>query len=133
MADGQIVLIAGFPLEIPVEIGNLVDSKRFVYGDEEAAHYFVSYLTDKLQPEKYGEYLTYMGATGYHYQLETRAAEMGPLHGTRVSDDLLISITSRGEQKFSGPSGGFAQRYGLPRFVRFTSGRGQGDLHCGSR
>lgn len=94
MVNGTFSVPAGFPQDIPLESGSLVESATTQYPAENAQQLSASYQSSKTVAQKYSEYRNYMERVGYQITENTANSSTRAIFGTKVNTNLSVAISS---------------------------------------
>ena len=95
MINGTLSLPAGFPQDIPLEKGNLIESATTYYPEQNVRQLSISYQSSRTTTEKYAEYKNYMTASGYEITEEDTNAPVRAIFGVKEDRNLSVAISSR--------------------------------------
>lgn len=95
MINGVVPAPAGFPQDIPLESGNLVESATTQYPREDARQLSLSYLSSKTMTQKYAEYKNYMEQTGYQITEGSAGSSLKTIWGTKENANLTVVVSSK--------------------------------------
>jgi len=95
--DGALPTPAGFPEDIPIETGNILESASTKYPDQNAEQLSLSYTSSKTVAEKYTEYKTYMTQASYDVTEGDASSPLKALFGTKTEANLSVVISSSEE------------------------------------
>ncbi|MDP3874954.1 MAG: hypothetical protein Q8Q22_00320 [bacterium] len=98
MINGTLSLPAGFPEDIPLEGGSLIESATTQYPRENARQLSVSYLSSRTMTQKYVEYRDYMKQAGYQIVEGSASSPIKSIFGTKKDANLSVAISSAGGQ-----------------------------------
>ena len=98
MINGAVSAPVGFPQDVPLENGSLIESATTEYPRENAQQLSLSYQSSKTIAEKYAEYKKYMTASGYKITEGGTNSPVRAIFGTREDANLSVVI-SRAEGK----------------------------------
>ncbi|MDO8565095.1 MAG: hypothetical protein Q7R67_00480 [bacterium] len=94
--NGTLRAPAGFPAEIPLEVGVILESATTEYPNQDASQLSVSYRSDKTVAQKYAEYKSYLTNAGYQITEGSTNAPVRALFGTKVEANLSVAISANG-------------------------------------
>ncbi len=92
--DGILSAPAGFPKDIPLENGAVLESATTRYPDQEAQQLSVSYRSSRTVAQKYAEYKAYMTQAGYEITEGATNAPVRAIFGTKSNANLSVAISS---------------------------------------
>ena len=95
MIDGALSLPGGFPQDIPLETGNLIESATTYYPEQNVRQLSLSYWSSRTMTEKYAEYKNYMTTSGYKITEEDTNAPVRAIFGVKEDRNLSVAISSR--------------------------------------
>lgn len=95
MVNGSFSLPAGFPQDIPIEVGNLIESATTRYPEQNVQQLSISYRSSKTITQKYAEYRNYMTVSGYQITEENGTAQVRAIFGVKEGHNLSVAISSR--------------------------------------
>lgn len=91
----------GFPASIPVELPNIKESFKALYGDQKATQYTVSYTSSKTADQLWTIYTTYLASAGYKIDKTSSSTKApGNLRATKDQDEISIIITKANSSSF---------------------------------
>lgn len=94
MVNGVLPIPQGFPEDIPLEDGEIVESSTTYYPDQNAKQLSVSYRSAKTMVEKYAEYKDYMNQAGWSVSEEDTSAQTKILLDVKGKANLSVVINS---------------------------------------
>ncbi|MDP3763951.1 MAG: hypothetical protein Q8Q92_04970 [bacterium] len=94
MTGGVLLAPAGFPQEIPLEGGEILESATTQYPEQNTKQLSVSYQSSKTITQKYAEYRDYMTASGYQITKEGAGSPAKIIFGTKNNADLSVVVSS---------------------------------------
>ena len=94
MVNGTLSVPAGFPQDIPIEIGGVLESATTHYPAQDAEQLSVSYQSSRTIAQKYGEYKNYMTASGYQITEGDVSSQVRAIFGTKENVNLSVVISS---------------------------------------
>ncbi|GEM_PF-3436030 len=95
LINGTLSLPAGFPQDIPLERGNLIESATTYYPEQSVRQLSISYWSSRTVTQKYAEYKNYMTASGYEMTEENTSAPVRAIFGVKEGRNLSIAVSSR--------------------------------------
>lgn len=98
MVDGVLPAPAGFPQDIFLESGEIVESATTYYPSQNATQLSVSYLSSGTIEGKYNEYRNYMQQAGYNLTEGGTGTQIRTLSGTKNSNSLSVIIKNEGNK-----------------------------------
>lgn len=96
LVGGVLVAPPGFPQDIPIETGKILDSATTRYPEQNAEQLSVSYQSLKTVAQKFAEYKDYMNRAGYSVTEGDAGAPTRTLFGAKDKAGLSVTITSSG-------------------------------------
>jgi len=90
VVNGTLSVPAGFPQDIPLERGGVLDGATTQYPGKNAKQFSISYKSSKTVTEKYTEYKNYMTKAGYSVTEGGANYPVRSLFGT--SNDINLSV-----------------------------------------
>lgn len=94
MVNGTLSVPTGFPPDIPLEKGKILESAATHYPDQNAQQLSISYRSSKTIAQKYTEYKNYMTASGYQITEGAVNTPVRAVFGTKESVNLSVAISS---------------------------------------
>lgn len=94
VVNGAISAPEGFPRDIPLEKGVILESATTYYPGENVQQLSVSYRSSKTIAQKYTEYKDYMNRTGYDLTEGGASAPVRAIFGTKENTNLSVAISS---------------------------------------
>ena len=88
----------GFPVFIPLETEDIVESYSMNYPDRKITQHTVNYRSSKTQDQKYKEYLDFMTKNGFTFGPEGKNTKTGTLYAAKNGNDLLVVTTQVGQK-----------------------------------
>lgn len=98
MVNGTIPAPAGFPQDIPLEKGEILESAITQYPEQNAKQLSLSYQSAKTIAQKYAEYKSYMQQAGYQITEGDASSPVRAIFGTKESANLSVAISSLKKQ-----------------------------------
>ena len=95
LINGTLSLPAGFPQDIPLEKGNLIESATTYYPEQNVRQLSISYQSSKTVTQKYAEYKNYMAASGYKITEENTNAPVRAIFGVKEDRNLSVALSNR--------------------------------------
>lgn len=92
--DGKFFPPPGFPVSIPLEEDNIVESMVTNYPEQKAVLRSLMYRSTEEKADKYAEYRTYMEGEGYKLADGGESGEVMFLSGTKTSENLSITLST---------------------------------------
>jgi hypothetical protein len=92
MVNGILPVPQGFPEDIPLESGEIVESATTYYPDQNAKQLSVSYRSAKTMVEKYAEYKDYMNQADYSLTEKDGSSGTKTLSGTKGDNSFSVTI-----------------------------------------
>lgn len=96
MVNGSLSLPSGFPIDIPIEKGSVLESVTTSYPEQKAKQLSVSYKSAKTVTQKYTEYKDYMKTVGYELSEGNISSPVRAIFGTKKEANLSVAISSAG-------------------------------------
>ena len=94
MVDGVLPVPPGFPPEIPLENGEILESATTWYPIEDVTQLSLSYRSSKTAAQKYAEYKNYMDQAGYSVTEGDFSSATKAVFGTQAKANLSVVISS---------------------------------------
>ena len=94
MVNGTLSVPTGFPPDIPLEKGKILESAATHYPDQNAQQLSISYRSSKTIAQKYTEYKDYMNQTGYTVTEGGSGSSMKAVFGTKEKANLSVVVSS---------------------------------------
>ncbi|MDO8728810.1 MAG: hypothetical protein Q7K26_02840 [bacterium] len=94
MVNGIIPVPVGFPQEIPLENGSLLESATTRYPRDNATQLSLNYQSAKTVTQKYMEYKDYMNRVGYQVTEGGARSSVRALFGTKEGANLSVALSS---------------------------------------
>ena len=94
MVNGVLSAPTGFPQEIPLESGAIIESATTKYPGGIATQLSASYKSSKTLAQKYTEYKNYMTAAGYQITESGNGSTLKAIFGTDSNVNLSVVISS---------------------------------------
>lgn len=92
--DGVTPPPAGFPSDIPIETGVVLESSTTHYPELNARQLSLSYQSTKNVSEKYTEYKNYLNQAGYAVTEGSSSSPVRAIFGTKDNANLSIVISN---------------------------------------
>jgi len=94
VVNGALSVPIGFPKDIPIEKGVILESATTNYPDQKAEQLSLSYRSSKTIAQKYAEYKDYMSRAGYTLTEGSTSAPVRAIFGTKENANLSVAISS---------------------------------------
>ena len=94
VVNGILSVPAGFPPDIPLEKGKILESATTQYPEQNARQLSVSYQSSKTVAQKYAEYKTYMSQAGYTVTEGGSGSATKAVFGTQAKANLSVVVSS---------------------------------------
>ncbi len=94
MVNGTLAVPAGFPRDIPLDRGEVLESATTQYPAQNARQLSVSYQSSKTAAQKYAEYKNYLETSGYEVTEGDANAPVRGIFGTKADANLSVVISS---------------------------------------
>jgi|SRR3989344_76235 len=95
--NGVLSVPKGFPQDIPMEKGGILESAISNYPDQNARQLSVSYISSKTVTQKYAEYKNYMVSSGYEIKEGgSVSSSVRAIFGTKSDVNFSVAISSSG-------------------------------------
>lgn len=94
MVNGMLSVPAGFPQDVPLEKGSVLESTTIHYPEQNAEQLHVSYQSSRTVAQKFAEYRDYMTTSGYKVTESGSSTSGGVISGTKGGTNLSVVINS---------------------------------------
>ena len=84
----------GFPSDIPIEAGAILESNTTYYPDQNAEQLTLSYKSTKTVTQKYTEYKNYLTKAGYQITEGSSTSPVRAVFGTKPDVNLTVAVSS---------------------------------------
>lgn len=88
----------GFPTDIPIETGAVVEAYKAFYQRQNATRYVVSFTTTKSKTTEWDLYNSYMNQAGYTLSKIGTSKADGVVSGVKAGDNMSVIVATAGKE-----------------------------------